>query len=366
MVIDLNIEHLLDPSHTISLKEKSRLAELKEEYPWSEIIQIAHLKSLKDSNDLRFSEELKNVSLVSQDRARLYKYLYSADLQITIDKVEKEMAELPEVEGLISPDWEKSKHSFQAETAQIEDIKEVEVDIPAIKIDAAIENESAAEANLLEESVDNSSLLDQTENDNKSNETASISESRDENIIAKQGDKQKTLESISPESEQLNHLIISEAIDTSITLDVMEDIASKKTVSSDSYPELPSTPTDSPSVSSDDFINWLVSNAASVQYPSFDQQSTQPFNKSVDSIVDRFIQNEPQISRGKSKEFGTENLAKDSLVDNEEFVTETLAEIYASQGNISKAKRAFQLLSLKYPEKSIYFAARIKRLGRKK
>jgi hypothetical protein len=103
-----------------------------------------------------------------------------------------------------------------------------------------------------------------------------------------------------------------------------------------------------------------------VNYPSFSDKGAVKPTDYADSIIDNFIQKEPQISRGKSQEYSLENLAAESLVDNEEFVTETLAEIYADQGNNSKAKRAFQLLSLKYPEKSIYFAARIKRLGRKK
>ena len=47
------------------------------------------------------------------------------------------------------------------------------------------------------------------------------------------------------------------------------------------------------------------------------------------------------------------------LADDDKFVTETLAKIYEQQGNYSKAISAYQNLSLKYPEKSSYFASRI-------
>ena len=45
-----------------------------------------------------------------------------------------------------------------------------------------------------------------------------------------------------------------------------------------------------------------------------------------------------------------------------EFVTETLAQIYASQGYFSQAKEIYEKLILAYPEKSAYFAALIEKL----
>ena len=55
-------------------------------------------------------------------------------------------------------------------------------------------------------------------------------------------------------------------------------------------------------------------------------------------------------------------MAKLSVKENDDLVTETLAKIYASQGNLEKAIKAYKKLSLKYPEKKFYFAGQIKSL----
>ncbi|MFK5856912.1 MAG: hypothetical protein QM503_12345 [Bacteroidota bacterium] len=90
------------------------------------------------------------------------------------------------------------------------------------------------------------------------------------------------------------------------------------------------------------------------------KKSSKPGKKKSD-IVDDFIKNEPSISRPKAKFYNPVDNAKESIVDNENIVSETLAGIYYDQGHLIKAIKIYQKLSLKFPEKSSYFAALIKK-----
>jgi len=54
-----------------------------------------------------------------------------------------------------------------------------------------------------------------------------------------------------------------------------------------------------------------------------------------------------------------------SVSASDEIVTETLAKLYMEQGYYKNAKKAYKKLSLKYPEKSSFFAAQIKDIKKK-
>lgn len=78
-----------------------------------------------------------------------------------------------------------------------------------------------------------------------------------------------------------------------------------------------------------------------------------------EDIIERFIRENPSISRGKAGFFNPLASAQQSVVDQENIVSETLAKIYRAQGHEEKAISVYKKLSLKYPEKSSYFAALI-------
>ncbi|MGN6178422.1 MAG: hypothetical protein ACTHNW_04535, partial [Mucilaginibacter sp.] len=87
--------------------------------------------------------------------------------------------------------------------------------------------------------------------------------------------------------------------------------------------------------------------------------------KKEDEIIERFIHDLPQIKPQTSEKLDNENKAKRSSEDQDEIVTETLAQIYTDQMLYHKAIRVYQKLMLKFPEKSLYFAGQIEQLEKK-
>ena len=92
---------------------------------------------------------------------------------------------------------------------------------------------------------------------------------------------------------------------------------------------------------------------------SSDQQppQAQPSRK-YDELIDRFLKEEPRI-KPRREASSEENLAEKNLIDPEDIGTETLAAIFLKQGLHEKALDIYQKLSLKFPEKSSYFAEKI-------
>ncbi|WP_289037058.1 hypothetical protein [uncultured Zobellia sp.] len=75
-------------------------------------------------------------------------------------------------------------------------------------------------------------------------------------------------------------------------------------------------------------------------------------------LIDKFIAENPKIKPNKD----VQKIAIESSVtlDKKELMTETLAKVYLEQKKYKKAIQSYKILSLKYPEKSGFFADRIK------
>lgn len=81
--------------------------------------------------------------------------------------------------------------------------------------------------------------------------------------------------------------------------------------------------------------------------------------KKKNALIDSFIQSNPKIDPQRTTSEENHDISSSSVEENEHLITDTLATIYLNQGHYAKAIFAYEKLSLKYPEKSAYFAGQI-------
>jgi len=93
------------------------------------------------------------------------------------------------------------------------------------------------------------------------------------------------------------------------------------------------------------------------------QERTREPSRSQSELIEQFILANPRIEPVRIPAgIPVEDISKPFTEETGGFVTETLAKIYVSQGYYSKAIDIYEKLSLKFPEKSSYFAALIEKV----
>ena len=180
------------------------------------------------------------------------------------------------------------------------------------------------------------------------------------------------------EKRTLEKEILSHAISASILKESVEHPELKKETKSEKPEVSEKEHLEAVNIELDNSMNvlaWLnVSSGKGTAQPNALKTSIPKAHKS--HLIEKFItQGEEkihlskevtptllQLRRPQTEFFSPENMAKMSLAENEDFVTETLAKIYAQQGNFKRAISAYEKLSLKFPEKNDYFARLIQEL----
>ncbi len=344
----------------------ANLAELEtlvNEYPFFETAHLLYTKGLHQANAINYSKQLRKTAIVANSRTVLYELLHQKQIEVTpaempvkdtstssVDEkpvvVEKEVVHEKEVPQKISP-----------VTVTSDEIKVIYVNTVTEK-PVLRDPQPPVEKPVLEEKQ----LVAEKE------VPAVVEEAKKELDIIKDIENETEAPVQEFNEEKLNKDIESEIKRGVIQSYVETEVIKTPELEKEEPAELGS------------FTDWLhkiKKEAGTIQKletqlpvkeeklpeekpkiekkPSFFEQNKQ--------IIDKIIESDPgRIKLGSNKFFTPAIDAKQSLLENEHLVTETLAKIYALQGNISKAIRAYEILSLKFPQKSVYFASLIEKL----
>ncbi len=93
-----------------------------------------------------------------------------------------------------------------------------------------------------------------------------------------------------------------------------------------------------------------------------EEETVEEPKKYSNHLITSFISGEPGPIRADLETSLKGDVSLASIREHDGFITDTLAKIYVKQGLLAKAIYAYEKLSLKYPEKSAYFAAQIEKI----
>ena len=107
------------------------------------------------------------------------------------------------------------------------------------------------------------------------------------------------------------------------------------------------------------FHQWLQLSTKKTIVRNTEEKPVKKTAKALE-IIDKFIETNPKLEPLEKGKTITVPIADNK--QNDALMTETLAKVYLEQKKFENAIQAYRILSLKYPEKSGFFADQIKRI----
>ena len=290
---------LQNPDKVVNPIQTKQLEDVLEEYPYFQTARALHLKGLRNLNSFKYNNALKKTAAYTTDRDVLFDFITSKDfLQNTIADT---------ISG-------KTPRSNKVEKAQEEKISDTEE--PVVMID------DSQDRPLPQDLSDADHILDPQLFISKDPEI-------DKALKAERKKAEKELEigQPLPFTKQEKHSF-SEWL----------QLASSKKIERNQ--------------------GQAVKNESQEEEVDFPLEK-EVIKKKKFELIDRFIENNPKIAPASSTTKKI-NIKESIKLDKNELMTETLAKVYLEQKKYKKAIQAYKILSLKYPEKSGFFADRIK------
>lgn len=304
------------------------------QYPFFETAHLLYVKGLQKQNSLSFSKQLRKTAIIANSRIVLHELLHKKE--ITIEKV-------VESKEITNPVIEETKPIHSTITSLDQDLKVIYTTTPIINYSKKVE-ETLPEIEINHSELTASKPLEvESKTDTQVFDIDKLNKTIEQEIS--RGIIQSYVEADIIKTPELNKVENHEPVSFTDWLQKIqkESHTIQKT-------EITKTEIDP---------NKTSITPENTEKPSF-------FNKNK-QLIDKIIESDPGKLKLGNNKFFTPNIdAKQSLLENEHLVTETLAKIYALQGNVNKAIRAYEILSLKFPQKSVYFTSLIQNLKNNK
>ena len=366
-----HLSHIVKQPVSISGQDALELEALCKKFPAFSTPFVLLARYYWQTGDYRMEEAVQQAALRVNDREWLYDFVHAA-----ADKANTDIAQIQETEIPVSEPLE-SERDIQVEplSVVVETITEtVELEtIPQeieIQIEVQIEEQTAVSSMFEPEDSENlvfdeiealdaavgASILGITGLD-YAQANPTIENDASGEIVTDVGG---LITPMSAEEDNIETAAIS-------IFEVDDVLANEHHAAANEYniEQFYPTPAEAISGPPTDFYSWLGQPAAQQEEETAAEETEIPVSEQEPThqqqLIDRFIANNPTISRPKKEFFTPETAAKKSEHLPEQLATETLATVYLNQGNTEGAIRIYERLILKFPEKSSYFVSLIEK-----
>lgn len=296
----------------------SSVAELKQiiaEYPYFQTAHLLYIKSLHLNNSILYAAHLKQAACYANDRTLLFKLIKGQHAA-----VRHHVVEVPEVGG---------------EEIEIESITEAVDETVAEEIVPAEVPDPQPVEQLSERIL---RRLREIEQEHAQHEQSSAT--------------------IAPVLPQIQPPIAEPDDDDMLSFDDDDDELPPLT-SEPHIPQQKRIPPGKFTPQTIEYIHNLERKLAESGSDYFSDVDDTRSDKTHDKLIDAFLTKKPRIIPKKPTQNEEIEDISTKSVEEPEIMTETIAKIYLNQEQFEKALKIYETLSLKYPQKSVYFADKI-------
>lgn len=307
----------LNDSH---LKDINAMIEL---FPFCASFHMLRAKALSNIESQQYDKALKWAAIYTPDRKALYKLINQTgnDYVKPVEQIKVEVDELQASEEIINEELTYTDVQEEEIVHQFESAEELDV-VEEQTVEEQIFDEEFEEVDIQKEEITERPLSFAEWLKSKNSSASNVESFGNKSILSEISNNKKPI----------------------IRLDTSEEI---KPLIQDELGEL------------------IVSNVFNEGYLIKADEKVDTGNLAGNNLIEQFIKSDhPVVIKVKKDEIpvNTENKAKKSADDAGVPVSETLAQIFAKQKLYGKAIAAYEKLSLKYPEKKVYFASLIEEI----
>ncbi|WP_109434114.1 hypothetical protein [Aquimarina sp. AU119] len=303
------LTYLLQNPAQLSKEQTNSLEKIIRAFPYFQSARSLFLKGLKNQESFRYNQELKTTAAYTTDRSILFDFITS-NLFNENSEVQEET---------------KKKDRSDIHVVDAQEIKT----LPRIAMDDAVRMKMKEAEDVLDPA-----LFAKRKESSTLKELETIAP---ETPLSTEKDQQKKDNTKTPQE--------------TLQIDKPLDFNTKETHSFAEWLKLTSIP---PIDRKTEEESETLTSKTEEKKPIQTLGQKDKFN-----LIDEFIANNPKIQPA-AKNTPSRNLAKERTLPTDELMTETLARVYLAQKNFKKAIQAYNILILKNPEKSGFFADQIR------